>query len=81
MSSVKDNVGRGLNIALVNGKSPMLWGQRSDHRSRFMLWPAPSTPSLPMQVQVASGYSQGGLGEKIYATQKLYKGSYPVNNQ
>lgn len=35
MSSVKDNVGRGLNIALVNGESPMLWGQSSDHRSRY----------------------------------------------
>nr|XP_008510134.1 PREDICTED: protein FAM3A-like [Equus przewalskii] len=27
MSSVKDNVGRGLNIALVNGESSMMWGQ------------------------------------------------------
>lgn len=26
MSSVKDNVGRGLNIALVNGEFPVIWG-------------------------------------------------------
>lgn len=26
MSSVKDNVGRGLNIALVNGEFAMMWG-------------------------------------------------------
>lgn len=26
MSSVKDNVGRGLNIALVNGEFPVMWG-------------------------------------------------------
>lgn len=77
MSSIKDNVGRGLNIALVNGKSPMLWGQRSDHRSRFMLWPAPSTPSLPMQVQVASGYSQGGLGEKNLCHPKALQKKLP----
>ncbi|CAO2621174.1 Protein FAM3A [Lemmus lemmus] len=77
MSSVKDNVGRGLNIALVNGKSPMLWGQSSDHKSRFMLWPAPSTPSLPMQVKVASGYSQGGLGEKNLCHPKALQRKLP----
>ena len=27
MSSVKDNVGRGLNIALVNGEFPVIWGR------------------------------------------------------
>lgn len=45
MSSVKDNVGRGLNIALVNGKFPLMWGQSLVEESGTLLCCDLPTPS------------------------------------
>lgn len=46
MSSVKDNVGRGLNIALVNGESPGMWGDSSVQEGRALLWLLPTRSHL-----------------------------------
>lgn len=73
MSSVKDNVGRGLNIALVNGEFPGMWGDSSVQEGRALLWllpmrrrpgivlahPSPLPSRVPGEVRKGSALAKG----------------------
>lgn len=76
MSSVKDNVGRGLNIALVNGEPPWTWGLFRLEKCSHAVTCHPSAPCGGIWVFASlhpSENSQGSLGRglcKLKAPQK-----------